>query len=115
MNYRESLWKGIGGPTRARAVNRELAPLIDVMLGNEEDFTAALGFEVEGLDGQHSKLDVGNFQKMIERAIQEYVPGVSRRFRFREIASLISPPLNSLTRAALNSPMVISSSGTFHR
>jgi 2-dehydro-3-deoxygluconokinase len=72
LNYRDSLWKRIGGPARAREVNRELAPLIDVMLGNEEDFTAALGFEVEGLDEQHSKLDVGNFQKMIERAVQEF-------------------------------------------
>jgi 2-dehydro-3-deoxygluconokinase len=72
LNYRDSLWKGIGGPARAREVNRELAPLIDVMLGNEEDFTAALGFEVEGLDEQHSKLDVGNFQRMIERAVQEF-------------------------------------------
>src|SRR6266478_5062162 len=72
LNYRDSLWKGIGGPDRARAVNRELAPLIDVMLGNEEDFTAALGFEVSGLDEHHGKLDVGNFQKMIERATQEF-------------------------------------------
>ena len=72
LNYRDSLWKGIGGPDRARAVNRELAPLIDVMLGNEEDFTAALGFEVVGLDEHHRKLDMGNFQKMIERATQEF-------------------------------------------
>jgi len=72
LNYRDSLWKGIGGPDRARAVNRELAPLIDVMLGNEEDFTAALGFDVAGLDEHHAKLDVGNFQKMIEQAIQEF-------------------------------------------
>ncbi len=46
LNYRASLWQSIGGQARARAVNRELAPLVDVMLGNEEDFTAALGFEV---------------------------------------------------------------------
>src|SRR6202171_5052192 len=72
LNYRDSLWKGIGGPTRAREINRELGPLIDVMLGNEEDFTAALGFEVEGLDEPHSKLEVGNFQKMIERVVQEF-------------------------------------------
>ncbi len=72
LNYRDSLWKDIGGPARAREVNRELAPLIDVMLGNEEDFTAALGFEVEGLDEHHARLDVRNFQKMIERAIQEF-------------------------------------------
>ena len=72
LNYRESLWKGIGGQTRAREVNRQLAPLIDVMLGNEEDFTAALGFEVEGMDEHHSKLDPANFQKMIERAVEEF-------------------------------------------
>jgi 2-dehydro-3-deoxygluconokinase len=72
LNYRASLWKDIGGPARACAVNRELAPLIDVMLGNEEDFTAALGFEVEGLDQQHSKLEVANFEKMIGRATREF-------------------------------------------
>jgi len=74
LNYRPSLWKGIGGADKARAVNRELAPLIDVMLGNEEDCTAALGLEVEGLDlnQQHSKLEAANFQKMIERATQEF-------------------------------------------
>ena len=72
LNYRESLWQGIGGSERAREVNRELAPLIDVMLGNEEDFTAALGFEVEGLDEHHAKLDVGNFKQMIERATRQF-------------------------------------------
>src|SRR3954469_6250534 len=72
LNYRDSLWKSIGGPARAREVNRALAPFVDVMLGNEEDFTAALGFEVEGLDEQHSKLDVTSFRAMIERAVAEY-------------------------------------------
>src|SRR5213596_987120 len=72
LNYRESLWKGVGGKTRAQEVNRELAPLVDVMLGNEEDFTACLGFEVEGLDEQHSKLDVENFRRMIERAVAAF-------------------------------------------
>jgi 2-dehydro-3-deoxygluconokinase len=72
LNYRESLWKGIGGSARAQEVNGELASSIDVMIGNEEDFTAALGFEVEGLDEHHSKLDVGNFKKMIERARSKF-------------------------------------------
>jgi 2-dehydro-3-deoxygluconokinase len=74
LNYRASLWKGIGGPEKARSINRELAPLVDVMLGNEEDFTAALGLEVAGLDlnRQHSKLEAHNFQKMIERATSEF-------------------------------------------
>jgi 2-dehydro-3-deoxygluconokinase len=72
LNYRDSLWRSIGGRERAIAVNRELAPLVDVMIGNEEDFTAALGFEVEGLDEQHSKLDVDNFRRMIEKAVAQF-------------------------------------------
>lgn len=72
LNYRESLWKSIGGKERARQVNRELAPFVDVMIGNEEDFTACLGFEVAGLDEHHSQLDPTNFRKMIERAVEEF-------------------------------------------
>src|SRR5215813_4887456 len=72
LNYRESLWKSIGGQTRAQGVNRELAPLIDVMMGNEEDFTACLGLEVEGLDEAHSKLDVTSFHRMMSRAAEEF-------------------------------------------
>jgi len=68
LNYRASLWKSIGGKKRAQEVNRELAAYVDVMLGNEEDFTAALGFEVEGLDENLSALDPANFRKMIEKA-----------------------------------------------
>ena len=72
LNYRESLWKGVGGHSKAREVNRTLAPLVDVMLGNEEDFTACLGLEVEGLDKDHSKLEVESFRKMIEKAVAEF-------------------------------------------
>ncbi|MGH9902820.1 MAG: PfkB family carbohydrate kinase, partial [Pyrinomonadaceae bacterium] len=72
LNYRESLWKSIGGKERAKEVNRELASYVDVMIGNEEDFTAALGFEVEELDEHHSKLEVENFRRMIEAAVGEY-------------------------------------------
>jgi 2-dehydro-3-deoxygluconokinase len=72
LNYRPSLWKSIGGQARARAVNRELAPLVDVMLGNEEDFTAALGFEVAGLDEHLSELDPENFRRMIEHAVRQF-------------------------------------------
>jgi 2-dehydro-3-deoxygluconokinase len=72
LNYRPSLWKSIGGQARAQEVNRELAPLVDVMLGNEEDFTACLGFEVEGVDENLSGLDPENFRRMIERAVKEF-------------------------------------------
>ena len=65
LNYRPSLWKGIGGAEKARAVNRELVGLVDVLFGNEEDFSVALGFEVEGIDEHHSSLPAESFKKMI--------------------------------------------------
>jgi 2-dehydro-3-deoxygluconokinase len=72
LNYRESLWKGIGGKKRAQEVNRRLAPLVDVMIGNEEDFTAALGFEVSGLDENVSNIEAQAFQRMIEAVTKEF-------------------------------------------
>lgn len=72
LNYRPSLWRSIGGQARAREVNRELAPLVDVMLGNEEDFTAALGFEVDGLDAGFSSLEPDAFARMIERVVAAF-------------------------------------------
>jgi 2-dehydro-3-deoxygluconokinase len=75
LNYRDSLWKSIGGKARALEVNSELAPLVDVMLGNEEDFTASLGFEIEGVDNideHQGALDTSHFRKMIEQAVAKY-------------------------------------------
>ncbi|MFO7658654.1 MAG: sugar kinase [Bacteroidales bacterium] len=72
LNYRPSLWKSIGGQDKAREVNKELAKYVDVMIGNEEDFTASLGFEVEGVDENLSKLDTGSFRKMINKAVAAY-------------------------------------------
>jgi 2-dehydro-3-deoxygluconokinase len=72
LNYRESLWKAIGGKKRAQEVNRRLAPLVDVMLGNEEDFSAALGFHVAGLDEQISNIETEAFKKMIGMVVKEY-------------------------------------------
>jgi 2-dehydro-3-deoxygluconokinase len=72
LNYRPSLWKSIGGQKRAQEVNREIARHVDVMLGNEEDFTACLGFQVEGADEHHSRIDVAAFKQMIQSATQAY-------------------------------------------
>ncbi|HEY5057156.1 MAG TPA: sugar kinase, partial [Acidobacteriaceae bacterium] len=72
LNYRDSLWKAIGGKKRATEVNRELASYVDVMIGNEEDFTAALGFEVEGAGEDLGELDSANFRRMIEKAVATY-------------------------------------------
>ena len=68
LNYRPSLWRSIGGHAKAQEVNRAIAPFIDVMIGNEEDFTASLGFEVEGVDDNLSALEVDKFAAMIETA-----------------------------------------------
>jgi 2-dehydro-3-deoxygluconokinase len=72
LNYRPSLWKSIGGQKRAQEVNREIARYVDVMIGNEEDFTACLGFHVEGADENLLHLDVAAFTKMIEMAVKTF-------------------------------------------
>src|SRR5262249_51361146 len=72
LDYRESLWKGLGGESRAQQVNRALASYVDVMLGNEEDFTASLGFEVENVGEGFDNLDVASFQDMIDQVLAMY-------------------------------------------
>lgn len=72
LNYRPSLWKSIGGETRAREVNREIARYVDVMIGNEEDFTACLGLEVKGNDENLKELDLAGYKSMIGYAIKEF-------------------------------------------
>ena len=72
LNYRPSLWKSQGGLEGARKINRHIAKSVDVMIGNEEDYTACLGFEVEGLDEHISAIDPANFKKMIQTAVKEF-------------------------------------------
>jgi 2-dehydro-3-deoxygluconokinase len=91
LNYRASLWKAIGGQGRAREVNRAIAPFVDVMIGNEEDFSAALGFEVPGLDEECSALDPSNFKKMIREAVAAFP-------NFRAVATT----LRTATTASVN-------------
>jgi 2-dehydro-3-deoxygluconokinase len=72
LNYRPSLWQARGGPDAAQEVNRELAPLVDIMLGNEEDFTACLGFRVPDTGPELDALDADNFRAMIADVSAEY-------------------------------------------
>lgn len=72
LNYRPSLWKSLGGKNRAQEVNRRIAPFVDVMLGNEEDFSAALGYEVQGMDENFSDFDVSSFKQMIGQVVKDY-------------------------------------------
>jgi len=72
LNYRPSLWKGIGGAEKAREVNRELVSLVDVLFGNEEDFSVALGFDIDGVDEHHATLPADAFKQMIGHVCAEF-------------------------------------------
>lgn len=72
LNYRESLWRAFGGHARAIAVNRSLVPLVDVLIGNEEDFSAALGFAVGGVSNQYAEPDLDQFKAMIRQVVREF-------------------------------------------
>lgn len=87
LNYRPSLWKTNGGKERAQSVNRHLARYVDVMIGNEEDFTASLGFEVPNTDASLSALDTTNFRAMIETVVAEFSNFSSIATTLREVHS----------------------------
>lgn len=72
LNYRPSMWSAIGGLEKAREVNKEIAKYVDVMIGNEEDFTACLGFEIEGNDANLKELNLDAYKKMINEAAKTY-------------------------------------------
>ena len=72
LNFRPSLWNGLGGKATAQKVNKKLATLVDVMIGNEEDFTESLGFEVKGLDSNYSNLSTAPFKEMVEQVASAY-------------------------------------------
>jgi 2-dehydro-3-deoxygluconokinase len=103
LNYRASLWKSIGGKKRAQEVNRKLAPFVDVMIGNEEDFSAALGFEVQGVDEGLATLEVDGFKQMIG--------AVTREFPF----SVVATTLRTATTATRNHwSAICHADGEFH-
>ena len=87
LNYRPSLWKAFGGQARAQEVNRRLAAQVDVILGNEEDFTACLGFEVPGTDLNTSSLDPANFKAMIREVTMQFPNLVVVATTFRAVKS----------------------------
>jgi 2-dehydro-3-deoxygluconokinase len=71
LNYRPSLWQAIGGQARAQEVNRALVEHVDVLLGNEEDFTACLGFEVPDTGADYASLSSANFKRMITEVTRQ--------------------------------------------
>jgi 2-dehydro-3-deoxygluconokinase len=72
LNYRESLWKSIGGKARAQEVNRELVRKVDVLLGNEEDFSAMLGVEIKGVSEDFGELPIAAYEEMLREVAAAY-------------------------------------------
>lgn len=72
LNYRPSMWSAIGGIERAQDINKEIAKYVDVMIGNEEDFTACLGFKIEGNDENLKELNLDGYKKMLNEAVKVY-------------------------------------------
>lgn len=90
LNYRDSLWRSIGGKARAREVNRSLMPYVDVLFGNEEDFSAALGFELPGVDEQFATLPTESFRRMIGEVVKAFpnIQSVATTLRTARSASV---------------------------
>jgi 2-dehydro-3-deoxygluconokinase len=72
LNYRDSLWKAIGGKARAQQVNRELVQQVDVLLGNEEDFSAMLGIAPPGVSEDFAELPVAAYERMLRDVAAAY-------------------------------------------
>ena len=50
LNYRPSLWASRGGYAAATELNRQLLPLVDVLIGGVDDFAGLAGGAVQGPD-----------------------------------------------------------------
>jgi 2-dehydro-3-deoxygluconokinase len=72
LNYRESLWKSIGGKVKAQEVNRALVRKVDVLLGNEEDFSAMLGVAVKGVGEDFAELPIAGYEEMLREVAAAY-------------------------------------------
>ncbi len=72
LNYRDSLWKSIGGKAKAQEVNRELVRKVDLLLGNEEDFSAMLGVEIKGVSEDFAELPIAAYEEMLREVAAAY-------------------------------------------
>jgi 2-dehydro-3-deoxygluconokinase len=72
LNFRDSLWKSIGGKAKAQEVNRELVRKVDLLLGNEEDFSAMLGISLQGVAEDFADLPVASYEKMLRDVAEAY-------------------------------------------
>ncbi len=89
LNYRPSLWTSTGGKAKAQEVNRMLAPFVDVMLGNEEDFGAALGFRENGTEENLSDFGSDNFSWMVANFREIVSEAVGKFPNFSAVATTL--------------------------
>ncbi len=72
LNYRPSLWRAFGGVKKCQQINRKIANYVDVMLGNEEDFTTCLGIPIDGATPSLEGIHLTSFKKMIEAVAVDF-------------------------------------------
>jgi 2-dehydro-3-deoxygluconokinase len=72
LNFRDSLWKAIGGKAKAQEVNREIVRKVDLLLGNEEDFTAMLGVKIKGVGEDFAELPIAGYEEMLRQVAAMY-------------------------------------------
>ena len=72
LNFRDSLWKSIGGKAKAQEVNRELVRKVDLLFGNEEDFSAMLGVHLKGVNEDFAELPIGAYEEMLREVAAAY-------------------------------------------
>ncbi len=72
LNFRDSLWRSIGGKTKAREINSDLVRKVDLLLGNEEDFSAMLGIDIKGVNENFSELPIAGYEEMLREVAAAY-------------------------------------------
>jgi len=72
LNFRDSLWKSIGGKAKAQEVNREIVRKVDLLLGNEEDFSAMLGVSIKGVSEDFDELPIAGYEEMLRELAAAY-------------------------------------------
>jgi 2-dehydro-3-deoxygluconokinase len=72
LNYRDSLWRSIGGKAKAQQVNRALVRKVDLLIGNEEDFSAMLGIDVKGVSEDFAELPIAAYEEMLREVAAAY-------------------------------------------
>jgi len=72
LNFRDSLWKSIGGKAKAQEVNRELVRKVDLLLGNEEDFSAMLGVQLKDVSEDFAELPIAAYEQMLREVAAAY-------------------------------------------